>query len=329
MPKINTPTDFANALLGALGVPDTKTNVANVVAWENTEGGHWHNPDKYNPLDMSQPEPGSHPTNSSGIQAYSSWQQGIDATVHTLEAGNYGYSNIITALNSNADWNSFVDGISKSGMGGIPKASNNYIGTPSILKYKTANDLPPGSGGAGSVTTNAQLYSQAGAQQTRDGNNPSSTPGALSLTGMAGILQALDAMYNPGEPSLWKSVTSIGTADIKYVSILVFTRGISALLSVGLMAIGLHTMLTGSSSGGSAGSGNTVIEFVNNQQRQKITTARLAQSEARIKERVAREQDTQRRHTERINFGRERETARNSRSNRWADIHETYATNPK
>jgi len=96
---INTPNDFAVNLLQALGDPVTQANVASIVAWENREGGNWHNTARYNPLNTTQPEPGYSKTGSQGdIGAYVSWQQGIQATIDALSNGRYG--DILGALHT-------------------------------------------------------------------------------------------------------------------------------------------------------------------------------------------------------------------------------------
>jgi hypothetical protein len=70
------------------------------VKWENREGGNWNNKAKYNPLNTSQIMPGSTNFNTgqpgSGIQAYTSWQQGLQATAMTLTNGRYG--DLLSAL---------------------------------------------------------------------------------------------------------------------------------------------------------------------------------------------------------------------------------------
>lgn len=84
------PQTWAKALLLALGKPVTSQAVANVVRWETAEGGNWNNAARYNPLNTTQTMPGStNPGFSAGVQAYTSWAQGLQATVKTLENGSY------------------------------------------------------------------------------------------------------------------------------------------------------------------------------------------------------------------------------------------------
>lgn len=85
-----TPASWAQALLGSLGDQATAENVRAVTAWERAEGGHWSNAAAHNPLNTTQPEPGSWPVNGVGVQAYPSWNEGLAATVATLQNGRYG-----------------------------------------------------------------------------------------------------------------------------------------------------------------------------------------------------------------------------------------------
>ena len=258
---IRNPTDWANAFLGALGLPDTKQNVDNIVGWENSEGGNWHNTATFNPLDTTQREPGSHVMgggNTSGVQAYTSWQSGLDATVQTISAGDYGYPGILDALSKSVPWTQFTQAVAASSWGG---AGNKYLEQYATPPGVNSTDAPSkstyGTGTNATTTTNTAQ------------NSPSSTNNPKKLTGMAGILQSLDQMYNP---------------DITGDKILGFIPNIpadSGILCLGIIAIGIHTLVSGSSSsGGGAGSNQSVIEFVNNAQ---IQNRKLDLSEGRQK----------------------------------------------
>jgi hypothetical protein len=85
-----TPQTFAQAILTRLGYPVTKLNVSDIMSWEAAEGGHWNNDAKYNPLNTTQVMPGDSTINSVGVKAYTSWSQGINATLKTLNNGRYG-----------------------------------------------------------------------------------------------------------------------------------------------------------------------------------------------------------------------------------------------
>jgi hypothetical protein len=86
---MTTPLDFAKALLSALNVPVSTNNVAAIVAAEGIEGGHFINQARYNPLNTTQQMPGSYKAPGTIVQAYTSWQQGLDATVKTLRYAPY------------------------------------------------------------------------------------------------------------------------------------------------------------------------------------------------------------------------------------------------
>jgi hypothetical protein len=101
--SINSQSGWAQALLKALGDPTTSANIKSIEHWEQLEGGNWQNTAKYNPLDTTYQLPGS--TNmggstagANGVQAYTSWSQGLQATVDTLKNGSY--NDILAALKS-------------------------------------------------------------------------------------------------------------------------------------------------------------------------------------------------------------------------------------
>ena len=96
-----TQLTWARALLVAMRLPVTADNVAAITAWEMAEGGHWYNTAYYNPLNTTQSMPGATVFNSVGVKAYTSWRQGLEATVKTLRNGYYG--DIIEALRRGND----------------------------------------------------------------------------------------------------------------------------------------------------------------------------------------------------------------------------------
>lgn len=80
---------FCMQLLGRVGMLDTKTRKAMLLAWCWAEGGWQHNSAAYNPMNTTQDAPGAVPINSVGVKAYTSLQQGLDATEVTLTNGLY------------------------------------------------------------------------------------------------------------------------------------------------------------------------------------------------------------------------------------------------
>jgi hypothetical protein len=84
-----TPYSWATTFLAAIPEPVTGCNIGFVTAWEAAEGGNWNNAARYNPINTTEREPGSWSMNSVGVQAYPSWQEGMQATVTTIRNGNY------------------------------------------------------------------------------------------------------------------------------------------------------------------------------------------------------------------------------------------------
>lgn len=107
-----TPEKFARQLLQELGAPVTNANVQSIVNWYGHEGGNWHNTASYNPLNTTLELPGSSVMaggSSAGVQAYTSWQQGLEATVLTLENGDY--NDILQALRSGNGLTGYYQGL--------------------------------------------------------------------------------------------------------------------------------------------------------------------------------------------------------------------------
>ena len=73
--------EWAQSFLNNLGAPVTRNNLVLVVAWETAEGtlATW------NPLATTIDMPSATVYNTSGVRNYTTKQQGIDATIKTLE----------------------------------------------------------------------------------------------------------------------------------------------------------------------------------------------------------------------------------------------------
>ena len=110
-----TPSSWAGALLSAGGWPQTACNLGAIEAWERAEGGNWENSAAYNPLDTTQPETGSSAMNSAGVRAYPSWQAGFQATLATLENGNY--PAILSALSAGDNAQAVANAVAASPWG--------------------------------------------------------------------------------------------------------------------------------------------------------------------------------------------------------------------
>jgi peptidoglycan hydrolase CwlO-like protein len=110
-----TQVTWAQAFVKSLGMPMTADNVAAVVAWEMAEGGHWYNTAYYNPLNTTQSMPGATIFNSVGVKAYTSWAQGLKASVITIRNGYYG--GILDALRRGNDAQGVADAVAASPWG--------------------------------------------------------------------------------------------------------------------------------------------------------------------------------------------------------------------
>jgi hypothetical protein len=87
-----TPSTWAAAFIGALGDQDTPCDQAGVVVWETAEGGNWDNLAQYNPLNTARREPGSWRMpgyNPDNVQAYPTWQEGMQANLSAITNGLY------------------------------------------------------------------------------------------------------------------------------------------------------------------------------------------------------------------------------------------------
>lgn len=87
-------TQWAVGILGQMGFPATQSNVTFLVSWAAHEGGNWNNTANYNPLNTTLSEPGATSMNSVGVKSFTSWQQGDQATIATLQ----GYPEVLSAL---------------------------------------------------------------------------------------------------------------------------------------------------------------------------------------------------------------------------------------
>ncbi len=112
---------WAKALLVAMRLPVTEDNVAAITAWEMAEGGHWYNTAYYNPLNTTQSMPGASIFNSVGVKAYTSWKQGLEATVITMKNGYYG--GILAALARGNDASAVA-----AAVGASPWGTGNFSG---------------------------------------------------------------------------------------------------------------------------------------------------------------------------------------------------------
>lgn len=186
---IQSPGQFATSLLASLGVPVTESNAAAIIAWAKAEGGNWNNSAKFNPLNTTQRMPGSSAMNSVGVQSYSSWAEGLAATVKTLNNGRYG--DILNALKT---------GDASNQLGSAAQGLRTWSGGG----YSTIQSLIPGA-----KADAAQAVQQAGSS---GGSMASGLQNPQSLLGANGTANASNAPVTTPQTS---SGTGLGVSGVQ------------------------------------------------------------------------------------------------------------------
>lgn len=159
-----TPATFATSLLQRLGAPATPQNVQALVAWQGKEGGNWHNTAAYNPLNTTLSMPGATVMaggNVDGVKAYQNWQQGLQATVNTLQNGDYG--DIVGALKAGKGLSGSLPGLAKWSGGGY--SSIDGTSTPAavqqVTKIASAKAAPAVAKVPAGISSEASMLSNA------------------------------------------------------------------------------------------------------------------------------------------------------------------------
>jgi hypothetical protein len=223
-----SPISWAQSELASLGVPLTAVNEQSLIAWALREGGGG----TYNPLNTSQPEPGSTTFNSSGVQDYPSWDTGIEGTTATIEQS--AYTQIYADL--------------QAGTG---------IGATSEL----------GTWSGGAYDSLASTWGEAG-QYLNGQSTP--LPSGTSGSSGSGTQQATLASFNPLNPSTWvpsilgSVIGSSGIEDALERGALIVFGAILVIIGIIRLTGGSNQKITlnmpvssgGSSSGGSSSDGS-------------------------------------------------------------------------
>lgn len=117
-----TPQSWAAAFLSVIGAPQTSCNEAAIGSWESAESGgdlgtgQPDDPDvTHNPLNTARGEPGSHAINSDGVQAYPSWQEGLQGNGAAITNGLYG--GVLSALRAGNSAQGVADAVASSPWG--------------------------------------------------------------------------------------------------------------------------------------------------------------------------------------------------------------------
>jgi hypothetical protein len=191
----STPTEFAQAVLAAIGAPATKSNVDFITTWAAAEGGHWHNTARYNPLNVTQPEPGSVGTGTQGnIQAFTSPQEGVAATATTIKA----YPGLVTFFKQgDADPATLVGVVAAGGWGGTSTAAvqsyakwlGGFFNVPAStydhLLFDRGPKGPVSTGGPGFVDVLKGTVGQVGSAA---GAAAGAVPGISTIADAVGVL---------------------------------------------------------------------------------------------------------------------------------------------
>lgn len=97
-----TAKSWATELAKRLGAKKpTNEAIDALMTWMRFEGGHWVNSADFNPLNTTLGKKGAKSMNPVGVKAYTSWEQGFDATIDTLtgnKAKERGYTAIVEAI---------------------------------------------------------------------------------------------------------------------------------------------------------------------------------------------------------------------------------------
>jgi uncharacterized protein YukE len=196
--QIDTPGQFAVSLLHGLGAPVTVSNVQFIIAWANEEGGNWHNAASFNPLNTTLSAPGAVSMNSVGVKAYTSWDQGVAATVATLKNGRY--DDIVAAFQGG---NASVDAVSAAGLrtwsgGGYGTIMRSIPGAAAAAQQAVA-----AAGGAGAGTTSGLSLS---------GTTGPARAGLLTPDDLNNLARVLDQRADGVDNLVERLATAVDTA---------------------------------------------------------------------------------------------------------------------
>lgn len=104
-------TRFASDLLGRLGIPATDENMRALVAWQQAEGTKA----AHNPLATTQRSEGATTFNYAGVKNYLDYEQGLAATVTTINNGRY--DEVLAALRAGTSAEAVAEAIARSPWG--------------------------------------------------------------------------------------------------------------------------------------------------------------------------------------------------------------------
>jgi len=175
-------------ILRGIGAPVTPQNLTFLNAWTRAEGGGA----SYNPFNTTQPASGASNYNSVGVKNYATPQQGIQATVQTLNNGRYG--NILAALKQGTNARAAASALAASPWG-TGSLVERMLGGP-----VSAPVVPPTSP-VGVPTTAKPRLSQDVLNLFNQGNRLFGLSALPQSLASAPAVSAATAAGQPGSPS--------------------------------------------------------------------------------------------------------------------------------
>jgi murein DD-endopeptidase MepM/ murein hydrolase activator NlpD len=108
---------WATDFLKGMGAPATSANVKAMTTWMAYEGGQWKNSAHYNPLNTTLGASGATDMNSAGVKSYTSYSQGLQSNISTLQENQRGYAAIRAALLKGNDTAGVLGAVNHSAWG--------------------------------------------------------------------------------------------------------------------------------------------------------------------------------------------------------------------
>lgn len=135
---------WAQDLLSTLGEPITSTNVGYLEAWQTHESPSGYG---YNPLGEETKAAGSTNANYAGVQAYTSWAEGLTTTAHNLTSLPQNAGILAAFKKGNASLSEFSTAQSEGGWSTGGESSIDSLGSSTGFTYGGAQGEQKGAAG--------------------------------------------------------------------------------------------------------------------------------------------------------------------------------------
>ena len=130
---------FVRAVLRGLGISASAANLNMFYAWMQAEGTSA----RYNPLATTQQAAGASDFNYAGVKNYTSFAQGVAATIQTLRYSRY--TGVLAALRG-ANYQQFASAVGTSGWGTNGNTIAGILGAPMSADYGQGSTVGGGGG---------------------------------------------------------------------------------------------------------------------------------------------------------------------------------------